>query len=143
MDYLTELIKQEFDGAQKADFTQYEIDATKYLYNRVRAIWGESKFKTAFPTSDSLIISRREYAKKIGVLSREDIDRVIDCAVQRMESGEEDFKWVNIGLILNAHKKLRHACHNDFKVIERVISEDDKKAVSEGFSALKESFNDN
>lgn len=124
------------EWAQEAVFTEHEETATRYFYQRLRAIYGAAKYKAAFPSAIDLQISRREYAKQIGEHSREQIDFALDNAKRQMEHGEPDFMWPNIALILSGLTLKNYPAHKCLIAPEPMSPEDREKSKSIGIKTM-------
>ena len=77
----------------------YERKATIYLFTQLEALYG-TKWRQTFNTPESLQHSRRLFARDIGKLSREDIDCGLDELRGIRETGDEDFIWPDLSLII-------------------------------------------
>ncbi len=80
-------------------FNQHEKDATAYFYLKLRSIYGR-KFTTMFPEAADIAKSQREWASRIGELSREQIDEGFVEVKNLMISGDDDFQWPEIAAII-------------------------------------------
>lgn len=144
-DFIDKALSKESAWAQKDVFTDEEQVATRYFYQRLRAIYGGAKFKSTFPTDLDLQLSRREFARLIGQHSRDQIDYALDHARLQIREGDPDFLWPNVALILSGLTLAKIPAHKQLTSPKPMTLEEREKSRSIGIKAmarLKAAFNE-
>jgi len=78
---------------------EYSKNLTVYFFNRLKDIY-ITKFSQSFKTEIALKTARREWAKDIGELSKDQVDIGMDKVKKLCSSGNKDFEWPNIALTI-------------------------------------------
>ena len=137
---MTSLINSsQTQATQSETFSDYEIKATAYLFDRLRHIY-LNKFDAQFKDERQLRDARREWAKRIGRLSREEIDRALEITKKEYEEGNKRFDWPSIALTIGCvSKNWQERAHKIYEP-ERLLEDQGKKERSRkaGVAALKE-----
>ena len=136
-EFIEKALDKEDAWAQEFTFTDQEQTATKYFYQRLRAIYGASKFMSTFPTKLDLQISRREYARRIGQHSRAQLDFALDNAKSQMEAGESDFMWPNVAIILSGLTLKNTPSHRLLKAPKELTPEEREKSKEKGIEVMR------
>ena len=80
-------------------FSDHEKDAVGYFFLRLTNAYGATKMQSQWP-DDALKLAKREFGKRIGKYSREQIHEAMELAHKEREIGNQRFDWPNIDAIL-------------------------------------------
>jgi hypothetical protein len=128
------------------NFSDYEKQATVYFFDRLSAIYLK-KFTSQFSGADNLSKVRHEWAKDIGKLSREQIDKGMDVAKQEYKRGNRDYCWPNIGLIVGLCKsgygrdaKAHRIYRPERLLVDQASKDKAQKAGRKAFQEIREQW---
>lgn len=79
--------------------TEEQVDAVVYFYARLD-MTDPTQFKTMFPDKKTEKLSKQEYAPHIISLSKKQIDGAFDQLHKLRQSGNPDYKWLNIDQVI-------------------------------------------
>lgn len=131
---------------ESREFTDYEIDAAIYFFKRLRDVY-LSKFDGQFKNEQQLESARREWAKRIGKYSREQLDHALEVMTNEYERGNRKFEWPNIGLTLGIigknWERQAHKIHQPERRLEdKTAKERARKAGAEALKTMRELTDD-
>ena len=112
-------------------FSEHEKDVTGYLFAKLIVLYAGT-FYLVYPSDKEVKFAKREYAKQIGIYSRDQIDTAIKLLASLMVSSERQnkiYREPNLPVILALMEEAvkRHRAHQKFLPVPQE-SEEEKNA---------------
>jgi len=86
----------------------------EHFFRMIRGAYGAGKFTQQFPTELDLQAAQILWENEIVKHSPEELKSAIDHAIHMSTSGESEWQWPNIGLILSGTRRYLTTAHRDF-----------------------------
>lgn len=99
------------------------------FFRLIRGVYGASKFAAQWPTELDIQACKTLWADELNRHSEEELSKAIKNAQKMAASGEEEWQWPNIGMILSGAKRYGNASHRPFlPEPERVLPTSEERA---------------
>ncbi len=109
------------------------------FFELIRAVYGASRFNAQWPDDMHMQAAKTLWSDLIDKHTEEELKDALTHAQKMSVSGEEDWQWPNIGLILSGAKKPRGNSEEVQKLLAYTESDEDKKRrIETGRSRLDE-----
>ena len=126
-------------------FTDYERQATGYLFYLLKAHW-PSEFALIWPTEKELNVTKRAFAKRIGKYTQFQINEAVEYLVNQATKGDADFARPDPKRFLEVAQQLNHRvpAHSVFLPSPKETEEVRQKRLKKSrlkLSAIREILN--
>lgn len=120
---------QVMENERKADQFSETGRKVAQFFSLIRSIYGASKYSQQWPTDMDIQAAQTMWQSEIDRHTPAELKAAIDHAQRMAASGEPDWQWPNIGMILSGARRYGTAAHRPFlPEPERNIPPPEKRA---------------
>lgn len=106
------------------------MNKVEFFFKLLRGLYGAGKIANTWPTEMDMQLAQKLWQDEISQHTEEELKIAIDNTKRMMQSGDDEWNWPNVGMILSGAKIINHPSHKIFKSLpEPTMSLDDRKAA--------------
>ena len=89
-------------------------DKVKFFFELLRGQYGAAKLNSQWPTPEDLQLAIAQWRPNIEKHTEQELSGALAHARRMMATGDDEWMWPNIGLILSGARRINHPSHKEF-----------------------------